>query len=135
MARVHRPRSLGPAPTGLEHECRAAERSEGEQDPKGLRPDQFLHVRPNLSDSPEVRAESAIASAMMKRARFALIAAPRMRLPPPDGRGPWLCVPASRRVCPGRSVHREMKLTSATIVHPESGPGHEPGVPVGADWY
>lgn len=37
---------LDPASTGLEHESRAAERCEGEQDTEGLRPEKILHDKP-----------------------------------------------------------------------------------------
>jgi hypothetical protein len=37
---------LDPASTGLEHESRAAERCEDEQDTEGLRPEDILHDKP-----------------------------------------------------------------------------------------
>ena len=61
----------------------------------------------------------------MKRARFAFICCSFPRLGgwplepaagrPPEG-GPWLCVPASRRVCPGQLL-RQRRLSSRASEH------------------
>jgi len=70
--------------------------------------------------------DAMIATAQVKRARFAFTivtssrAASSGRQPGclgvalPKPQDPWLCVPASRRVCPGRSIWRRTSVVLNT---------------------
>jgi hypothetical protein len=107
------PGALDPASTSFEHDSRAAERSEGEQDPKRLRGDELLHVK-------------------IQPVRLNGPGSPPAAGRPPQSGGPWLCVPASRRVCPGRSVHPRRISSLQLILAPGSGGEHPTGVPPGS---
>jgi hypothetical protein len=109
--RVRGPESLLPALSGLEHESRACDRGHDQEDPKGLSLEHPGHQSNQRRPAPIVRAiDATSANAHVRRTRlpftsdsFRVCRSRRLlatgRSPEGD---PWLCVPASRRVCPGQ---------------------------------
>jgi len=46
------------------------------------------------------------------------------------GEDPWLCVPASRRVCPGRSSGTVEQVPHDATIPPDGPRAHDPSVPI-----
>ena len=87
------------------------------------------------------RHDASSMSAQVKRARFAFTGLLLLEEgPTPAGSAagrsrvgdPWLCVPASRRVCPGRSSERETGVPDADGAEPAGPTYPDPTVPVAA---
>ena len=118
-----------PATARLEDERDAGQRRKQGSDPPTVRREQFAHGRYHRIPAPTVTAsDTNVARATAKRVMIAFTPVPPHdadasdigdRAVSCDGRirDPWLCVPASQRVCPERSV-TEAHLASRSNVRP-----------------
>ena len=101
-----------PALTGLDDDRGACQCHEDHGDTKCLGLDDGPHHQSHRIPAPTLRTrEARIMRTQLKRASFVFTIDPFIRRvahrlgrrPGSLWRDPWLCVPASRRVCPGRS--------------------------------
>jgi len=118
-----------PAVAGREDEGRARQHGESKQDPEGVEPETRHHQshripapRVSASDASTIRTHvkrhkidftertPELGGCDCHRRPGGLSAAPIER---PGG--PWLCVPASRRVCPGRWMDRRHSPSTRTV--------------------
>ena len=129
---------LEPTLAGLDDEGRARERPEDQDDPERLSLEDGFHHQSHRIPAPTLSArEARTVTAQVIRANLPFTIDPLRtkswslldRQPGGLLRDPWLCVPASRRVCPGRTECGSSVPRTRTVEHGRSLP-HAPEVPV-----
>jgi hypothetical protein len=117
---------LEPTLAGLDDEGRARERPEDQDDPERLSLEDGFHHQSHRIPAPTLSArEARTVTAQVIRANLPFTIDPLRtkswslldRQPGGLLRDPWLCVPASRRVCPGRTECGSSVPRTRTVEH------------------